>query len=116
MSFDSVLDALADDVEDVTIIRKAAPTYVKGILTPAATTPTTIVAQMNVQPMGQQEAQELDKEFTRSKNYKKFYSSTQLQSDDVLSYCGLNYEILNLGNWIKHGGFCEAGCVSTVKL
>lgn len=104
--FDGVDVALDGDVENVTIKRASAPTFTKGIATPGSVT--SISALANVQPVGQVEAQELDKEYTRDKIYKRFFTKTALQADDLIEYGSNSFGLLSVANWLQHGGFCEA--------
>jgi hypothetical protein len=116
MSFE-LLDAAFDgDVESITIKRLGEAIYEKGVAVKQCADYLNIVANANVQPLGQKEAEQLDKEFTRDKIYKIFYTETKVLVTDSIVYSGADFDILNVADWLKHGGFCEVSAVAINRL
>jgi hypothetical protein len=100
----------------ITVKRKAAGTYTKGLYTPAPTETTIAIANASVQPLDAEEMLLLP-EGIRTRQAIKVYSPELLRTADAneeadrVVYLGEMFEVHSVEDWDDHGRFWKATCV-----
>lgn len=109
----SVLGAILPEADTYTVSRPSAGTRTDGVYTPG--TPSSVSVTMAVEPMTGRQAQYLP-EGIRSRQLVRCYATTELKGPDRstatmgdrFTYLGEVYEVVDLEDRERHGGYWKA--------